>query len=45
MKRFIESQGFEIDLNILYQDNINAIKLAQNGKYSSGKKVLNLFKQ
>ena len=30
MKRFIESQGFDIDLNILYQDNMSTIKLAEN---------------
>ena len=32
--RFIESQGFDIDLNILYQDNMSTIKLAENGKKS-----------
>ena len=30
MKRFIDSQGSEIDLNILYQDNMSTIKLAEN---------------
>ena len=39
MKRFIESQGFDIDLNILYQDNKSSIKLAENGKNSSGKRT------
>ena len=39
MKRFIESQGFEKDLNILYQDNKSTIKLAENGKNSSGKRT------
>ena len=39
MKRFIESQGFDIDLNILYQDNMSTIKLAENSKHSSGKRI------
>ena len=39
MKRFIEAQGFEIDLNILYQDNMSTIRLAENGKHSSGKRT------
>ena len=36
MKRFIRSQGFDIDLNIPYQGNISTIKQAENGKHSSG---------
>ena len=39
IKRFIESQGFHINLNIIYQDNASTIKLAENGKYSSGKRT------
>ena len=39
MKIFIESQGFEVDLNILYQDNQSTIKLAENVKYSSGRRT------
>ena len=39
MKKFIESQGFEISLNVIYQDNTSTIKLAENGKYSSGKRT------
>ena len=39
MKRFIESQGFHIDLNIINQDNTSTIRLAENGKYSSGKRT------
>ena len=39
MKRFIESQGFEIDLNILYQGSMSTIKLVENGKHSSGKRT------
>ena len=38
MKRFIENQGFHINLNVIYQDNTSTIKLAENGKYSSGKR-------
>ena len=39
MKRFIENQGFYINLNVIYQDNTSTIKLAENGKYSSGKRT------
>ena len=39
MKRFIDSQGSEIDLNILYQDNMSTIKLAENGKKSLVKRT------
>ena len=39
MKRFIESQGLDIDLNILYQDTMSTIKQAENGKHSSGKRT------
>ena len=41
MRKFIEAQGFEIDLNILYQDNMSTIKFAENGKQSSGKRTRN----
>ena len=37
MKRFIESQAFEIDLNILYLDNQCTINSAENVKQGSGK--------
>ena len=30
MNRFIESQGFKIDLNILYKDNVSTINFAKN---------------
>ena len=36
-KRFIEQQGFKVKLNVIYQDNQSTLKLAQNGKESSGK--------
>ena len=39
MKSFIESQRFDIDLNILNQDNRSTIRLAENGKKSSGKRT------
>ena len=39
MKRFIENQGFYVNLNVIYQDNTSTIKLAENGKYSSGKRT------
>ena len=38
-KKFLEWQGFEIKLNIIYQDNTSTMKLAQNGKSSSGKRT------
>ena len=39
MNRFIEKQGFHINLNVIYQDYTSTIKLAENGKYSSGKRT------
>jgi hypothetical protein len=38
-KLFIEAQGYNIDSNILYQDNQSAIKLEINGKKSSTKRT------
>jgi hypothetical protein len=35
-KLFMEMQGYEINKNILYQDNKSAILLEMNGKKSSG---------
>ena len=37
MKRFIECQGFDIDLYKLYEGNMSTIKLTENGKNNSGK--------
>jgi len=37
-KKFIEWQGFEVKLNILYQDNASKMKLEMNGKTSCGKR-------
>ena len=38
-KKFLESQGFKIKLNIIFQDNTSTIKLQENGKVSSGKRT------
>ena len=38
-KKFIEEQGFQIKLNLIYQDNQSTIKLAINGKEISGKRT------
>jgi hypothetical protein len=38
-KRFVESQGFKVKLNIVYQDNTSSMKLENNGKASSGKRT------
>jgi hypothetical protein len=36
-KLFLEAQGYEVEKNIVYQDNKSAILLETNGKKSSGK--------
>lgn len=36
-RMFIECQGYEIEENILYQDNESAMKIETNGKMSCGK--------
>ena len=36
---FLNEQGFEIDKNILFQDNQSAIKIELNGKRSSSQKT------
>ena len=38
-KRILEWQGFKIILNVIYQDNTSTIRLASNGKASSGKRT------
>ena len=38
MKKFTEFQGFQIDINVIYQDNKSCITLSLNGKESSGKR-------
>ena len=36
-KLFLEGQGYDVEKNIIYQDNKSAILLETNGKRSSGK--------
>jgi len=38
-KLFLESQGYHVEKNIIYQDNKSAILLEENGKKSSGKRT------
>jgi hypothetical protein len=38
-KLFLEAQGYDVDKNIVYQDNKSAILLEINGKKSSGKQT------
>jgi hypothetical protein len=38
-KLFLEDQGYDINKNILYQDNKSAILLEKNGKKSSSKRT------
>jgi hypothetical protein len=38
-KLFLEEQGYDINSNILYQDNKSAILLETNGKKSSGRRT------
>jgi hypothetical protein len=42
-KLFLEEQGYNINSNILYQDNKSAILLETNGKKSSGKRTIRYF--
>jgi hypothetical protein len=39
MKVFLEAQGYDVQKNIVYQDNKRAILLETNGKKSSGKRT------
>jgi hypothetical protein len=39
MRYFLENQGYTIEENILYQDNISTILLANNGRWSSSKRT------
>jgi hypothetical protein len=36
---FLTAQGYHVNNNIIYQDNQSTIKLAKNGKRSSGKQT------
>ena len=38
-RMFLEEQGYILKENIVYQDNMSAMKLAKNGKQSSGQKT------
>ena len=38
-KLFLEEQGYQVEKNIIYQDNQSAILLEMNGKKSSGKRT------
>ena len=38
-KYFLESQGYDVDENIMYQDNLSAMLLEKNGKKSSTKRT------
>jgi hypothetical protein len=38
-KLFLEAQGYDVDKNIVYQDNKSAILLETNDKKSSGKQI------
>jgi hypothetical protein len=37
-KLFLKEQGYEVDRNVLYQDNKSAILLELNGRKSAGKR-------
>ena len=37
--RFLDAQGYEIEENVVYQDNQSAILLEKNGKFSSSKRT------
>ena len=37
--RFLHAQGYEIEENVVYQDNQSAILLEKNGKFSSSKRT------
>jgi hypothetical protein len=41
-KLFLEAQGYNVEKNIVYQDNKSAILLETNGKKSSGKRTRTL---
>ena len=38
-KRFIEAQGHQVKVNLIYRDNQSSMKLENNGKESSGKRT------
>ena len=38
-RQFLEAQGYKIDTNIVYQDNMSTLSLAKNGYVSSSKRT------
>lgn len=34
---FIEAQGYTVDRNVMYQDNMSTMRLAINGQFSSSR--------
>ena len=38
-KRFIESQGFRLESNVIYRDNTSSMKLESNGRTSASKRT------
>jgi hypothetical protein len=38
-KRFIESQGFKLETNVIYRDNTSSMRLEQNGRASASKRT------
>ena len=39
LKKFLEHQGYKIQSNVLYQDNVSAIRLEKNGQRSSSRRT------
>ena len=39
LMRFLEAQGYELKLNIMYQDNASAIQMERHGKKSSSRRT------
>ncbi len=39
MRQFLEAQGYKINTNIVYQDNMSTLSLAKNGYISSSKRT------
>ena len=38
-RQFMEAQGIDVELNVIYRDNTSSMKLEENGKESSGKRT------
>jgi hypothetical protein len=39
VKRFMHEQGWKVDQNVVFCDNVSSMKLEENGKSSSGKRT------